>query len=58
MREAAASDGVGQGALHVRLADLGSSLDAHAYTTLYGEKGPSQAEETPEYSPPEALLGG
>ncbi|KAK9817610.1 hypothetical protein WJX74_001274 [Apatococcus lobatus] len=53
--------GLGKGkpaALHVRLADLGSGLDAHTMQHLYGEEGPSEAQQTPEYSPPEALLGG
>lgn len=44
--------------MHVRLADMGSALDAHAVQHLYGEEGPSDAQQTPEYSPPEALLGG
>lgn len=43
---------------HVRLADMGSALDAHAVQHLYGEEGPTEAQQTPEYSPPEALLGG
>ncbi|KAK9853911.1 hypothetical protein WJX84_000068 [Apatococcus fuscideae] len=43
--------------LHVRLADLGSGLDVHSVQQLYGDSGPSDAEQTPEYSPPEVLLG-
>ncbi|OQR96554.1 protein phosphatase 1L-like protein [Achlya hypogyna] len=42
----------------VKLADFGSAVDGYANDVLYGEKGPSQAEETREYQPPEVLLHG
>lgn len=43
--------------LRVRLCDLGSAVDAHSIAELYGAKGPSAAEETPQYAPPEATFG-
>ncbi|CAK4391457.1 unnamed protein product [Aphanomyces euteiches] len=42
----------------VKLADLGSAVDEHTHHYLYGTKGPSQAEETREYQPPEVLFHG
>ncbi|KDO23455.1 hypothetical protein SPRG_21019 [Saprolegnia parasitica CBS 223.65] len=42
----------------VKLADFGSAVDTYANERLYGEKRPSQAEETREYQPPEVLLHG
>ena len=45
------------GALHLRLIDFGSALDAHALRALYGPGGASEREQTAEYAPPEALLG-
>ena len=45
------------GSLHLRLIDFGSALDAHAVRALYGAAGPSDAQQTREYAPPEALLG-
>ena len=44
----------------VRLADLGSAVDAEVlqpHVGLYPESGPSVAEETEGYQPPEASLG-
>ena len=55
--EEPAADGL-PAQMHVCLADLGSGLDPHTAEHLYGEEGPSEAQQTPEYSPPEALLGG
>ncbi|KAK9827406.1 hypothetical protein WJX81_008695 [Elliptochloris bilobata] len=49
--------GRGEGGLHLRLIDFGSALDAHAVRALYGVAGPSDAQQTREYAPPEALLG-
>ncbi len=51
-----ASSGAG-GGLHVRLIDFGSAIDAHSLRHLYGPGGPSDREQTPEYAPPEAVLG-
>ncbi|OQS06191.1 phosphatase 1L [Thraustotheca clavata] len=42
----------------VKLADFGSAVDDYAHEFLYENKGPSQAEETREYQPPEVLLHG
>ena len=39
-----------------RLGDFGSAIDAHARDELYGPDGPTEAQETPEYSPPEVLF--
>lgn len=44
-------------ALHVRLIDFGSAIDAHSIRHLYGSHGPSVDEQTMEYAPPEAVLG-
>jgi len=44
--------------VEARLGDFGSAVDAHSRDHLYGEEGPSTAQETPEYSPPEILFGG
>ncbi len=49
--------GHGEAGLHLRLIDFGSALDAHVIRTLYGPLGPSDAHQTREYAPPEALLG-
>ena len=43
--------------LHLRLIDFGSALDHHSTHNLYGSQGPSSAEQTVEYAPPEAVLG-
>eukprot|EP00798_Chlamydomonas_sp_ICE-L_P015891 gene15891-22023_t len=43
--------------LHLRLIDFGSALDSHSLDSMYGEEGPSAAELTLEYAPPEALFG-
>ncbi|TMW61031.1 hypothetical protein Poli38472_014492 [Pythium oligandrum] len=40
----------------VKLADFGSAVDAYTLRHLYGEQGPTQAEETREYQPPEVLF--
>ncbi len=44
------------GALHLRLIDFGSALDARSMESMYGVDGPSAAEQTPEYAPPEAVF--
>ncbi len=41
---------------HVRLIDFGSALDEETVATMYGTDGPSAAEQTPEYAPPEAMF--
>jgi serine/threonine protein kinase len=51
------SGGAEEDSLHLRLIDLGSALDAHSMRHLYGPHGPSAAEQTMEYAPPEAVLG-
>lgn len=43
--------------LHLRLIDFGSAIDNHSTHNLYGPQGPSSAEQTVEYAPPEAVLG-
>ena len=48
----------GRGVTTVRLADFGSGVDAFSLTNLYGTEGPSAAQQTPEYSPPEILFEG
>lgn len=40
----------------VKLADFGSAVDAFTLRHLYAHGGPSQAEETREYQPPEVLF--
>ncbi|KAJ0404127.1 hypothetical protein ATCC90586_007383 [Pythium insidiosum] len=40
----------------VKLADLGSAVDDHTLHQLYTAHGPTQAEETREYQPPEVLF--
>ncbi|RHY28807.1 hypothetical protein DYB32_005691 [Aphanomyces invadans] len=35
------------------LLDFGSAVDAFTHAHMYGDKGPTQAEETREYQPPE-----
>jgi len=47
----------GGGPLRVWLCDWGSGVDG-ASAPLYGPSGPGAAEETEEYSPPEARFGG
>lgn len=42
--------------LTVRLIDFGSAIDKYSLDHLYGSSGPSQAEQTAEYAPPEASL--
>ena len=44
------------GAPHLRLIDFGSALDARSVESMYGVGGPSAAEQTPEYAPPEAVF--
>jgi hypothetical protein len=39
----------------VRLADFGSAVDEHAIASLYGPEGPSAAQQTREYAPPESF---
>lgn len=42
--------------LTMRLIDFGSAMDQFTLKHLYGSSGPSQAEQTVEYAPPEATL--
>ena len=41
--------------IRVRLADFGSAVDDHALASLYGPEGPSAAQQTREYAPPESF---
>ncbi|GAB2220745.1 hypothetical protein Droror1_Dr00008416 [Drosera rotundifolia] len=41
---------------HMRIIDFGSAMDEFSLKHLYGSRGPSRAEQTYEYTPPEALL--
>mmetsp|Transcript_18856 Transcript_18856/g.47617 ORF Transcript_18856/g.47617 Transcript_18856/m.47617 type:complete len:368 (-) Transcript_18856:237-1340(-) len=47
----------GRQCIHLRLIDFGSAVDRHSAYHLYGPAGPSNAEQTVEYAPPEALFG-
>ncbi|XP_062085386.1 uncharacterized protein LOC133791475 [Humulus lupulus] len=40
----------------MRIIDFGSAMDEFTLKHLYGSLGPSKAEQTNEYAPPEALL--
>ncbi|CAJ1969375.1 unnamed protein product [Sphenostylis stenocarpa] len=40
----------------MRIIDFGSGIDEFTLRNLYGSTGPSRAEQTYEYTPPEALL--
>ncbi|XP_015891455.3 uncharacterized protein LOC107425914 isoform X1 [Ziziphus jujuba] len=40
----------------MRIIDFGSAIDEFTMKHLYGSTGPSRAEQTNEYTPPEALL--
>ncbi|XP_047263967.1 uncharacterized protein LOC107853145 isoform X5 [Capsicum annuum] len=40
----------------MRIIDFGSAVDEFTLKNLYGSVGPSRAEQTYEYTPPEALL--
>ncbi|KAK9282121.1 hypothetical protein L1049_005033 [Liquidambar formosana] len=40
----------------MRIIDFGSAIDKFTMKHLYGSVGPSRAEQTSEYTPPEALL--
>ncbi|GMH20864.1 hypothetical protein Nepgr_022706 [Nepenthes gracilis] len=40
----------------MRIIDFGSAVDDFTIRNLYGSMGPSRAEQTYEYTPPEALL--
>ncbi|KAK2998975.1 hypothetical protein RJ639_024648, partial [Escallonia herrerae] len=40
----------------MRIIDFGSAVDEFTVKHLYGSAGPSRAEQTSEYTPPEALL--
>ncbi|XP_065861090.1 uncharacterized protein [Euphorbia lathyris] len=40
----------------MRIIDFGSGMDEFTLKHLYGSSGPSRAEQTYEYAPPEALL--
>ena len=43
--------------IEARLGDFGSAVDAPSRAKLYGDEGPTEAQETSEYSPPEVLFG-
>jgi serine/threonine protein kinase/serine/threonine protein phosphatase PrpC len=43
--------------IEARLGDFGSAVDAQSRAKLYGDEGPTSAQETSEYSPPEVLFG-
>ncbi|KAM7253902.1 hypothetical protein ACFE04_031584 [Oxalis oulophora] len=40
----------------MRIIDFGSAIDKFTLKNLYGSTGPSRAEQTDEYAPPEAFL--
>ncbi|KAA0057400.1 putative protein phosphatase 2C 51 isoform X4 [Cucumis melo var. makuwa] len=40
----------------LRIIDFGSAIDEFTVKHLYGSMGPSRAEQTYDYTPPEALL--
>lgn len=42
--------------LTLRIIDFGSAIDRYSLKHLYNPSGPSQAEQTVEYAPPEATL--
>ncbi|KAB1203336.1 putative protein phosphatase 2C 51 [Morella rubra] len=42
--------------IYLRIIDFGSAIDDFTVKHLYGSTGPSRAEQTSEYAPPEALL--
>eukprot|EP00128_Syssomonas_multiformis_P006209 Colp12_sorted_trinity150504_noHs@9252 len=44
------------GQLRLKLADLGSAVDLQAYDNLYTGTGPSRAEATLSYAPPEVIF--
>jgi serine/threonine protein kinase len=44
--------------VRLRVADFGSGVDEHARAHLYPSDGPSTAEETAGYTPPEVILTG
>ena len=48
-------DSSGSKKFRLRLADFGSAVDEHSLTSLYGPEGPSAAQQTPEYAPPECI---
>ncbi|AEE80468.1 kinase superfamily protein [Arabidopsis thaliana] len=41
---------------NMRIIDFGSALDEYTIKHLYGSTGPSRAEQTHDYAPPEAIL--
>lgn len=41
----------------VRIIDFGSAVDNYTLHNMYGHSGPTEREETQEYSPPEAKFG-
>ena len=43
--------------VQAKLGDFGSAMDTRRRIQLYGSTGPSAAQETAEYSPPEVLFG-
>lgn len=42
----------------LRLIDFGSAVDAHSQAHLYGDQGPTDAQQTEAYAPPESLFAG
>ena len=50
-----ASSEASRPSIRVRLADFGSAVDEHAIASLYGPEGPSAAQQTREYAPPESF---
>ncbi|KAK9815399.1 hypothetical protein WJX72_003040 [[Myrmecia] bisecta] len=44
-------------ACNLRIIDFGSAVDPYSIHHLYGPEGPSDAQQTFEYAPPEAVLG-
>jgi serine/threonine protein kinase len=54
-KNADASSEASRPSIRVRLADFGSAVDEHAIASLYGPEGPSAAQQTREYAPPESF---
>lgn len=43
-------------AFNLRLIDFGSAIDPISIERYYGNEGPSDAEQTSDYAPPEAIF--
>ena len=56
--EGSKSSCASKSAIRVRLADFGSAVDDHALASLYGQEGPTAAQQTREYAPPESFGAG